>query len=159
MHRTRGFNVTGRLFSICIGVLSACAAAAADKPEFLNSPGAQPDRPFSEAVRAGDFLFLSGQVGSDPATGRLVPGGIAAESRQILQKIKRVLESNGSSLAAVVKCTAFLADIGEWPAFNTVYREFFSKPFPARSALAASGLVMGARVELECIAYNPRPAH
>jgi 2-iminobutanoate/2-iminopropanoate deaminase len=144
-------------FALCLLASFAVGALAADnKPQFYNSPRAQQlDRPFSEAVRAGDFLFLSGQIGEDPETGKLVAGGITAESRQTLQNIKRVLEGNGSSLAHVVKCTVFLADISEWGTFNTVYREFFGKPFPARSALAASGLALNARVELECIAYHP----
>jgi 2-iminobutanoate/2-iminopropanoate deaminase len=134
----------------------AADSVAARKPQFLNSPQAeQRGLPFSEAVRAGDFLFLAGQVGDDRATGKVVPGGIVPEARQTLQHIKDTLERNGSSLSDVVKCTVFLADIGEWAAFNTVYREFFGKPFPARSALGASGLALGARVELECIAYAP----
>jgi 2-iminobutanoate/2-iminopropanoate deaminase len=138
-------------------VLLAAATHAADRPpQFLNSPeAAARNLPFSEAVRAGDFLFLAGQIGDDRKTARVVPGGIAPEARQALQHIKNVLERNGASLKDVVKCTVFLADIAEWPAFNDVYREFFVKPFPARSALAASGLAMGARVEVECIAYVP----
>lgn len=144
-----------RTFFGAIALLAA-GSAAAEKAQFLNSPQAlQLDRPFSEAVRAGDFLFLSGQVGETPDTGKLVEGGIQSEARQALTNIKRVLETHGHSLSDVVKCTVFLADIAEWPAFNTVYREFFRKPFPARSALAASGLAMNARVELECIAYLP----
>ena len=139
-----------------VAMLLAVGSVAAEKPQFLNSPrAAELDRPFSEAVRAGDFLFLSGQIGEIPETAKLAEGGIQAESRQTLTNVKRVLESNGASLGDIVKCTVFLADIAEWPAFNTVYREFFRKPFPARSALAASGLAMGARVELECIAYVP----
>jgi len=139
-------------------LLLAASTHAADRaPQFLNSPEAEArNLPFSEAVRAGDFLFLAGQIGDDRKTGRVVPGGIAPEARQTLQHIKNVLERNGASLQDVVKCTVFLADISEWPAFNNVYREFFGKPFPARSALAASGLAMGARVEVECIAYVPR---
>ena len=145
-----------RAFISIAMLLATAGAVAADKPQFLNSPRAvQLDRPFSEAVRAGDFLFLSGQLGEDPASGALVEGGIGPQSRQTLVNIKRVLESNGASLSDVVKCTVFLADIAEWPAFNTIYREFFSKPFPARSALAASGLALNARVEVECIAYLP----
>lgn len=146
----------GRRTLFCVLALLAAGSAAADKPQFLNSQrAAQLDRPFSEAVRAGDFLYLSGQIGEDPATAKLAAGGIQGESRQTLQNVKRTLEENGASLADVVKCTVFLADIAEWPAFNTIYREFFKKPFPARSALAASGLAMNARVELECIAYVP----
>lgn len=143
------------LFSV-VAVLAAACSAAADKPQFLNSPRAvELDRPFSEAVRAGDFLFLSGQIGEIQETGKLAEGGLEAEARQTLLNVKRVLEANGASLSDVVKCTVFLADIADWPAFNTVYRRFFQKPFPARSALAASGLAMNARVELECIAYTP----
>ena len=142
------------LFGV-LAMLAAVSSAAADKPQFLNSPRAlELDRPFSEAVRAGDFLFLSGAIGEDG--GKLAPGGIQPEARQTLTNVKRVLEANGASLSDVVKCTVFLADIAEWPAFNDVYREFFKKPFPARSAFAASGLAMNARVELECIAYVPQ---
>jgi 2-iminobutanoate/2-iminopropanoate deaminase len=143
------------MFSIT-ALLAAASSVAADKPQFLNSPRAiELDRPFSEAVRAGDFLFLSGQIGDVPETGKLAEGGLEPETRQTLTNVKRVLEANGASLSDVVKCTVFLADIAEWPAFNTIYRRFFQKPFPARSALAASGLAMNARVELECIAYVP----
>ena len=139
-----------------LAMFAAMNSGASDKAQFLNSPRAQAlDRPFSEAVRAGDFLFLSGAIGED-ANGKVVPGGIQAEARQTLENVKRVLETNGAALSDVVKCTVFLADIAEWPAFNTVYREYFKKPFPARSAFAASGLALNARVELECIAYVPQ---
>jgi 2-iminobutanoate/2-iminopropanoate deaminase len=143
------------MFSV-VALLAAAGSVAADRPQFLNSPRAvELDRPFSEAVRAGDFLFLSGQIGEVQETGKLAEGGLEAEARQTLANVKRVLEANGASLSDIVKCTVFLADIAEWPAFNNVYREFFQKPYPARSALAASGLAMNARVELECIAYTP----
>ncbi|QBB70052.1 RidA family protein [Pseudolysobacter antarcticus] len=108
--------------------------------------------PFSDAVRLGQTLCVSGQIGNQPGTLQLVPGGIAAESRQALQNMQAVLDQCGSSIAQVVKCTIFLADMSEWPAFNAVYREFFKTPLPARSALGANGLALGARVELECIA-------
>ena len=146
-----------RTFVGALALLAAAGSGAADKAQFLNSPRAlELDRPFSEAVRAGDFLFLSGQIGDDPATAKLPPGGIEPEARQVLKNVKRVLEENGASLNDVVKCTVFLADIAEWATFNSVYREVFKKPFPARSALGASGLAMDARVELECIAYVPQ---
>jgi len=126
--------------------------------EFLASPfAALRALPFSEAVRAGDFLFLSGQIGSARGTADVVPGGIAAETKQVLENVRAVLERHGSSLAQVVKFTVFLADIAEWGAFNDIYRTFFAKHFPARSALGASGLAKGARVELECVAFAPRP--
>jgi 2-iminobutanoate/2-iminopropanoate deaminase len=143
------------VFSV-VALLAAAGSVAAEKAQFLNSPRAiELDRPFSEAVRAGDFLFLSGQLGEVPATGKLAEGGLEAEARQTLNNVKNVLEAHGASLSDVVKCTVFLADIAEWPAFNAIYRQFFQKPYPARSALAASGLAMNARVELECIAYVP----
>jgi reactive intermediate/imine deaminase len=125
-------------------------------PVFLTSPqDAALSVPFSEAVRAGDFLFLSGQIGNVPGKRELVPGGIGPEATQVLDNIKGILERHGSSMDDVVKCTVFLADIREWPAFNEVYRKSFPHHFPARSALAASGLVLGARAEVECIAYAP----
>jgi len=115
-----------------------------------------PELPLSEAVRVGNLLFLSGQLGLVPGTMTLVPGGIRAEARQALENMRTVLESAGSSLSEVVKCTVMLADIGDWPAFNEVYKTFFpARPQPARSAFGASGLGLGARVEIECIAVMP----
>ncbi len=111
--------------------------------------------PFSEAVRVGDILFLSGQLGNKPGGLGLVEGGVEAETRQTMENIKSVLERNNLDLSRVVKCTLFLADIAEWPKVNEVYREYFGENFPARSALAASGLALDARVEIECIAAYP----
>ena len=107
--------------------------------------------PFSEAVRVGSMLYLSGQMGID-ASGKLVPGGIEPETRQILANVRAVLERHGSSMDRVVKCLVMLADMAEWPAMNTVYLEHFAAPLPARSAFGASGLALGGRIELECIA-------
>jgi 2-iminobutanoate/2-iminopropanoate deaminase len=150
-----------RRFSLVMLVLAAAACAASPAPvenqpteiEFLNAPGAEDlNLPFSEAVRVGDMLYLSGQVGLIPGTTDLVPGGIAGETKQVLENIGAVLERNGSSFDRVVKCSVFLADIAEWPAMNEVYRTYFTGSPPARSALEASGLAFGARVEIECIA-------
>jgi reactive intermediate/imine deaminase len=107
--------------------------------------------PYSEAVRVGNLLFLSGKLGTEPGTSDLVPGGIKAETRQTLENIKATLEANGSSLERVVKCTVILADINEWAAMNEVYRTYFPINPPARTSLGAD-LVRGARVEIECIA-------
>ena len=151
-------NRSGCLLLPIAGIVLGCGATAVPKaaPEFLRAPrAAELALPFSEAVRAGDFLFLSGQLGNVPGKLELVPGGIGPEATQTMENIKAILERHGSSLEAVVKCTVFLADIAEWPAFNAVYRTYFSERFPARSALAASGLALGARVEVECIAYAP----
>jgi 2-iminobutanoate/2-iminopropanoate deaminase len=109
--------------------------------------------PFSEAVRVGDMLYLSGQLGTD-STGGLVAGGIGPETRQVLTNIADVLERHGSSLDHVVKCTVMLADMGEWAAMNEVYATFFPANPPARSAFGTSGLALGARLELECMALR-----
>ena len=106
--------------------------------------------PFSDAVRVGNMLYLSGQIGTDSSFG-LVPGGIKAEARQTMENVRAVLERHGSSLERVVKCTVMLADMSEWGAFNEVYAGYFRKDrLPARSALGANGLALGARVEVEC---------
>jgi len=109
--------------------------------------------PFSEAVRVGNLLFLSGQIGQDPGTGKLVAGGIQPETRQTLENIKTILDKHGSSMSQVIKCTVFLADMSEWSDMNQVYVEFFTVNLPARSALGTSGLALGARTEIECLAY------
>ncbi|MGA9575737.1 MAG: Rid family detoxifying hydrolase [Lysobacterales bacterium] len=108
--------------------------------------------PFSEAVRVGNMLYLSGQLGFDSKTSSLVEGGIKPETRQTMENIKATLEKHGSSMAEVVKCTVFLADISEWGAMNEVYVTYFPTNPPARSALGSSGLALGARTEIECMA-------
>ena len=97
------------------------------------------------------MLYLSGQIGLDRSM-KLAPGGIVAETRQIMENIKDTLERHGSSLDHVVKVTVMLADMSEWAEVNKVYVTYFPKHLPARSALGANGLAMGARVEIECIA-------
>jgi reactive intermediate/imine deaminase len=101
------------------------------------------------------MLYLAGQIGTD-STGALVTGGIEAETRQTMRNIETVLAKTGSSMDRVVKCTAMLADMKEWPAMNTVYATFFPVNKPARSALGANGLALNARVEIECIAVVAR---
>jgi 2-iminobutanoate/2-iminopropanoate deaminase len=141
-----------RILVLIFTVLPLLTAAAADV-EFLNPAGVQQEgRPFSEATRVGDLLFLSGQLGAVPGTSELAAGGIGPETRQTLENIKTTLERHGSSLGRVAKCTVFLADIAEWPAMNEVYVEYFGPAYPARSAVAGSGLALNARVEIECIA-------
>lgn len=136
----------------CAVLLGGCSRPTppSTRTEFFAVPGARA-LPFSEAVRVENMLYLSGQLGTDSA-GRLVPGGIGAETQQALTNIKAVLERHGSSLDQVVKCTVMLADIGEWAAMNEVYLTFFSSHRPARSAFGTSGLALGARLELECMA-------
>ncbi|HJR80423.1 MAG TPA: RidA family protein [Anaerolineales bacterium] len=107
--------------------------------------------PFSTAVRVEGMLYLSGQIGTDEA-GNVVPGGIAAETRQAMENIRATLERYGSSLDRVVKATVMLADMKEWAEMNQVYVTYFDKHLPARSSFGTTGLALGARVEIECIA-------
>ena len=133
-------------------------AASHTNPQYFPMPSTGGAAlPFSEAVRSGDTLYVSGQIGNLPGSLTLAPGGIGPETRRALENIKAILERHGSSLDHVLKCTVFLADIKEWAAFNGIYREYFKASLPARSALAASGLAVGARVEVECIAFVPSP--
>src|SRR3954451_8623963 len=136
-------------------LLAACQAHPPhdSRAEYFRVPG-QPTLPFAEAVRVGDMLYLSGQIGTD-STGRLVPGGITPETRQTLTNIAAVLARHGASLTDVVKCTAMLPDMKEWAAMNQVYVTFFTAHLPARSAFGTSGLALGARLELECMALLP----
>jgi reactive intermediate/imine deaminase len=140
-----------------VALLLAAAPAAAQRQapdvRYLNSPDAERlGLPFSQAVRVGDILYLSGQIGIRPGSLELAAGGIEAEARQTMDNIRAILEANGSSLDRVVKCTVFLADMQEWQRFNAVYVTYFPRNKPARSALGANGLALGARVEVECIA-------
>ncbi len=112
-----------------------------------------PGLPFSEAVDVGDLVFLSGQIGSG-ADGKLVEGGIKAETRQTLANIDAVLRRHGMSMRNVVKVTVMLADMAEWSAMNEEYVAAFGQPLPARSAFGTNGLAMNARVEIECIALR-----
>ena len=128
-------------------------AAPSHEPVYLTSETtASMDLPFSDAVRVGRLLFLSGQIGNIPGTTDLAPGGIQGEARQTMENIRTVLEANGSSMDRVIKATVMLADIAEWPAFNEVYVTYFPGDKPARSAFAGSGLAFGARCEVEVIA-------
>ena len=120
--------------------------------EWLKAPGTEEmDLPFSAAVRVDNMLYLSGALGIIPGTRTLAEGGIQGETRQTLENISRTLETFGSSMERVVKCTVFLTDIAEWAAMNEVYKTFFPNK-PARSAMGVSGLGLGARVEIECMA-------
>ncbi len=121
----------------------------------LDRTPAAPSLPFSEAVRFDNTLYLSGAIGIDPATGRLVEGGITAETRQTMQNIDASLIKHGLTRSDVIKCTVFMADISEWQMMNDVYVTYFGDKLPARSALGANGLALDSRVEIECIAaYN-----
>ena len=141
--------------ALLCAALAASAAATADAPDVeYYGAGSETEAalPFSDAVRAGDLLFVSGKIGNEPGSMKLAAGGIQAETRQALEHIKASVEKHGSSMDRVVKCTVFLADMAEWGKMNEVYVQYFPKNKPARSALGASGLALNARVEIECIA-------
>lgn len=117
--------------------------------EYLN-PGGGQNYPFSDAVRVGDWLILSGRIGTD-SSGKLVSGGIQAETKQTMETIGAVLKAHGASFDNVVKCTVMLTDMKEWPAMNEIYRGYFKTDrLPARSALGVNALALGAHVEIEC---------
>jgi 2-iminobutanoate/2-iminopropanoate deaminase len=139
-----------------LGVMVACGSPErpAATPPLTLERVAMPGHlrlPFSAAVRVGPMIYLSGQLGTDSA-GRLVAGGIGPETAQALTNIAALLAAQGSGMERVVKCTAMLADMAEWPAMNLEYARHFPAGFPARSAFGTTGLALGARVELECLA-------
>ena len=138
-----------RLFIIGILFFIGCQ----QKVEYLQTEAhAKRDLPFSEAVRVGNILYLSGKVGNIPGEMKVVPGGIGPETRQTMENIKEVLERYGSSMEEVVKCLCMLEDINEWAEMSAEYVKFFPNHKPARSAFAGTGLAIGAKVEIECMA-------
>ena len=140
------------IISNMIAPLSADEATSA---EYLDSGEVFPDGlPLSEAVRVGDTLYLSGQVGIVPGTMNLAPGGMEGETRQTMENIKTTLETHGYSMNNLVKCLVMLADVSQWATFNEIYKTYFDEPYPARSAFGANGLAIGAQVEVECIAFR-----
>ncbi len=135
---------------ICISTVVAFETRAQTKPsvEYKGRPGSA----FSEVVRVENMLYLSGQLGVN-ASGSLVSGGIKPETKQVMDNIRSVLERNGSGMDQVVKCTVMLLDIAERPAMSEVYVSYFPKDRkPARSTFGTTGLALGARVEIECMA-------
>ena len=125
--------------------------------ERLSPPGIPAPRgPYSPAVRADDYIFVSGQVSVDTATQQLSPGDVTHETRVILQNMKTILEGCGASLADVVKCSVFLADGADFAAMNEVYAEFFGASKPARGTVVTLFAVAGITVEIDCMAYKPR---
>ena len=150
-------NRSKLLTSAVVGlVLLGTASSASAQVSFFNDgPSSGQNLPFSESVRVNELLFISGQVGTDE-TGALVDGGIESESRQVMDNIKQIVHRRGLTMNDVVKCTVFLADVSQWGDFNKVYITYFSKPYPARSALGANGLALGAALEVECIAAYPQ---
>jgi len=146
----------------CLLTLSLIASKPIDIQDvtagMADFPGnSTPDYPFSRAMRAGDFVYISGQIGAT-ADGKLA-GDFAAQSKQTMDNIVAVLTEQGLTTDDVVKCTVMIGDMAKWPEFNAIYRTYFKEGrFPARSAFGANGLALGAALEVDCVAYAPMKA-
>lgn len=137
--------------------LTACQQPKALQMQHYESENTQKmNLPFSDAVIVGDMIYLSGNLGNIPGTFKLVEGCIRAETKQTMENIKAVLAANNATMDDIVKCQVFIEDIKEWSIFNEEYVKFFPNKKPARSALGANGLALGARVEVECMACKKR---
>jgi 2-iminobutanoate/2-iminopropanoate deaminase len=140
----------------CLIALAVFAAAAqkgdVGKKQIQTDKAPKASGPLSQGIAAGGFVFSSGQLPVDPATGKIVLGGIEDQTRQVLKNLSAVLEAGGSSLDHVVKCTVLMTDLTEFAAMNKVYAEFFKAPCPARATFQVGGLALGAKIEIECIA-------
>ena len=137
---------------LTLAILLAPGVATAQDRQVIHTPNEVSGLPFSSAVRVGNLLFLSGQIGNVIGTRQLADTGITGQTRATLENIKALLSAAGSSLERAVKCTVFLSSIADYVAMNAVYATYFPKDPPARSTVAGSGLALGARVEIECIA-------
>ena len=140
------------LRTLTLAALLTTLALPALAGKVTHFPHPNPVLPFAEAVEYNGVLYLSGQIGTGP-DGKLVAGGMAAEAKQTMDNIKAVVEKHGSSMDQVIKCTVFLDDMSQWGDFNKVYVTYFpAGKLPARSALGADGLALGAALEVECLA-------
>lgn len=124
-----------------------------EKTIIVTDQAPQPIGPYSAGVRVGNLVFTAGQIGLDPASGEIVPGGIEAETHRVFQNLRGILEAAGSSLDKVVKTTVFLRDMADFARMNAIYAEYFKGNYPARSTVQAAGLPKGVAVEIEAIAY------
>lgn len=146
--------------TVLVLFIALATAATAQQPtdtgrvqkQVIQLPGSLPGLPFSSAVRVGNVLYLSGAIGVLPGTRQLVDTGVVKQTQQTLENIKAVLVYAGSSMERVFKCTVFLANIRDFEQMNGVYATYFPKDPPARSTVAGSGLALGAKVEIECLA-------
>jgi 2-iminobutanoate/2-iminopropanoate deaminase len=135
--------------------LLACGVLEADMKNAVATTAApQAIGPYSQAVSTGPWLFCSGQIGLDPGTGQLVPGGIDAETSRVLENLRAVLDAAGATLDCVVRTTIYLVDLGDFGRVNEIYARYFSAPFPARATVGVAALPRGARVEIDAIALR-----
>lgn len=144
---------TRREFLTSATLLTACASTAGMQP-IASASAPKAIGPYSQAIRAGNTLYLSGQIPIDPATGNLVQGDFAAQVRRVLENLKSVLAAAGSDLGHVVKATVYLADLNNFQTLNTIYAEYFGDHKPARSTIGVAALPRGAGVEIDLIAVG-----
>jgi 2-iminobutanoate/2-iminopropanoate deaminase len=141
--------------AVALASLAGCAEADPERT-FDRDPALPADLPFSSAVVVGDVIYLAGEIGRVPGSTSLVEGGVAAETRQILENYRATLARLGSGLEDIVKCTVFLDDMSQFAEMNAAYREFFPGDKPARSTFGVDGLALGAALEIECLAVRRR---
>jgi 2-iminobutanoate/2-iminopropanoate deaminase len=140
---------------LVVPILAGCASASAERRVISTDRAPAAIASYSQAIQVGKTLYLAGQIGLDPATRQLVPGGLQAEARRALDNCKAVLEAAGFTMADVVQVQVFLADINDYAALNEVYEGYFPPPAPARAAFAVAALPRGARVEVLMTAVQP----
>ena len=122
-----------------------------NKTPIISPELAPPVGPFSQAIEVGGFIYFSGQVGQDPATGKVVEGGIAAETERVFQNLSAVLKAAGKSFDHVVRAGVYLTSMSDYVALNGIYAKHFSQPFPARTVIAVAALPLGACVEIDLV--------
>jgi 2-iminobutanoate/2-iminopropanoate deaminase len=154
MKRRETLLALGSLSLAGPGIFSCKQRTLTMKKEIKTDQAPQALGPYSQAVEVNGFIFASGQIALDPATGELNPGDCAAQTRQVLSNLKAVMEAAGSSMDQVVKCTVFLQDMNDYTVMNEVYAKFFTAPFPARAAVQVARLPKDVKVEIEAIAVK-----
>ncbi|MEO1243636.1 MAG: RidA family protein [Pseudomonadota bacterium] len=142
---------TGAITFFCLSSMTV----AAGEPDFYRDPSLPDWAPFSSAVTVGDTIYVSGHLGRDPETNELISNNAADQTRQTFANMERTLAGVGAALSDIVKCTVFLEDMADYSAMNEAYSEAFPGDKPARSTIGADGLAIGAKVEIECIAFKP----
>jgi len=152
-------TTSGLPWLLALLALPGCAAPQAARREAISTPDAPAAiGPYSQAIRAGGVVWVSGQLGLDPATGKMVEGGIEAETRRALESVRAVLAAAGLTLGDVVQTQVFLADLDDFQAMNAVYAGFFPKAPPARATVQVAKLPKGARVEILAVSFDKKSA-
>jgi len=150
-------TVSSLVVVTCLAAVGAAPGAPAKAQAGVHFYARSDGYPFSSAVQVDDVLYLSGQIGVAEDQKSVVPGGMAAEARRMMELIGQTLNGHGLTYADLFKCTVLLADMRDWPAFNAIYADYFEPGhYPTRSAMGVNGLALDARVEMECWAYAPR---